>query len=227
MRASRRWGTGLLIFCLPACDRPAPDAPPPPPEAAVAERPATIARPIAIEGMQDTLQFRLVRSPDGFPLPFSTYVPDDMDAEFDAIETGHIANFPARFGGVRNDRARMTFHVYPAGTPPERARTDLAAYLSGLYPDDTPLTRDAAYERATPVEPASRYAWAQDESRYHVPGGAPGLVISGRAGSAEHAGHVFYFLIEFPAEYGDGMGPRVEAILDEWRWADTGGPLGG
>jgi hypothetical protein len=168
-----------------------------------------------------------VRSPDGFPLPFSTYVPEDMDAEFDAIETGHIVNFPARFGGQRTDRARLTIHAYPPGTSVDQAQTELAAYLSGLFPDDTPLTRGAQYEQATPVEPASRYPWATEESRYRVPGDQPGTVLTGRAGVSSHGNRVFFFIIEYPAEFADGMGPRVEAILDEWRWEDTGEALGG
>jgi hypothetical protein len=221
---------------LAACGEPEPGTSPPDPTPAdgaptatpAPERAAAIERTLSIEGMDEPMRFRLVRAPDAFPIPFSTYVPADMDASFDATGSGHAAHFSARFGGVRNDRARLTVHAYPAGTSLDRARTELAAYLSGLVPDDTPLARGAGYERGTPIEPASRYRWAQDETRYRMPGDGPGSsAVIGRAGVGEHDGRVFYFLIEYPEEFGDGMGPRVAAIIDEWRWGSNGAPLGG
>jgi hypothetical protein len=180
-----------------------------------------VRRAIMIEGMADTLEFRLVRAPRDFPLPFSTYVPDDMDAEFTERDGRHVVHFTARFAGRVEPRARLSVHAYPPGTPVEQAQSELAAYLSGLFPDDSPI-RGPEYERATPIEPASGYAWAANETRFEVPrADAPGT-LTGRSGVGMHGDRAFHFVIEYPPEYGDGMGPRVDAILDEWRWEDTG-----
>jgi hypothetical protein len=195
--------------------------------AVAVQRPETVRRPVTIEGMQESMEFRLVRSPDGFSLPFSTYVPADMEPEFSGAGADGVVHFRARFGGVVNERAGMTVHVHPPKTLVRQAQQQLAAYLSGLYPDDIPDMRGSGYETTVPVEPASRYPWAVEESRYRVPGGQPGETIVGRAGVGSHGERVFHYIIEYPAEFGDGMGPRVDAILEEWRWTETGQGLGG
>jgi hypothetical protein len=183
--------------------------------------------PITIEGMADTLSFRLVRAPRDFLLPFSTYVPDDMESEFTRVDERQVVHFTARFGGRLEPRARFSVYAHPPGTTVHQAQSELAAYLSGLFPDDSPF-RGPDYERQVPVEPADRYPWAVEESQFRVPrSDAPGILV-GHAGVASDAGGnaLFHFIIEYPEEYADGMGPRVQAILDEWRWEDTGRMLG-
>jgi hypothetical protein len=219
-----------LLFCsllTGACDpRPRDTADPAATTRVTLDRAETMRVPLAIEGMVDTLEFRLVRAPADFSVPFSTYVPPDMHAQFETDERGEALYVSARFDGRIIERARLAFYFYPPGSTIEDAQRELGAYLSGLYPDDTPLDRDLAYERAMPVQPADHYPWAFHESSFRVPFEAPDRLLVGRSGVGLHQDRVFHFLIEYPAEYGDGMEPRVAAILDHWRWEDTGRPLG-
>jgi hypothetical protein len=214
----------ILVACAAsvACEPRAQPVEQPEPPIPVAERDERVRRPILIEGMADTLEFRLVRAPRDFWSPFSTYAPVDMAVDFTSVDELRVVHFTAEFGGVRNERARLSFYIHPPGSTVEQAQAQLAAYLSGLFPDDTPIARDEPYEQADPVEPASHYPWAQHESRYTVPHPDGRGMLVGRSGVGVHGDRVFHFVIEYPAEYGDGMGPRVEAILDEWRWEPDG-----
>jgi len=227
MRA-RYMMTGVAVAaavagCEPRSD---PDAATPGQAPFSGDRPQSIRQAISIEGMQDTLTFHLVQAPGGFTLHFTTYVPEDMETEFSEEVEGGVVHFRAAFGGVRTERARLTVQIHPEGTIVEQAQQQLAAYLSGLYPDDTPVQRDAQYEAAVPVEPADRYPWARDESRFRVPAEMPNMILVGRAGLGTHGERVFHYIIEYPQEFAEGMEPRVQVILDEWRWTDTGGGLG-
>jgi hypothetical protein len=181
-----------------------------------------VRRPVLIEGMADTLDFRLVRAPGDFALHFSTYVPEDMAVDFTTISERQSVHFTASFGGVVEERARVSLTAYPPGTTLDHARAEVAAYLSGLVPDDHPLLRDEPYEQAAPVWAGDRYGWAAEQATFRVPRpDGPGILV-GRAGIAVHGERIFDFIIEYPEEYGDGMEPRIHAILEEWRWEDTG-----
>ena len=205
----------LLVSCAPAGEAPEVEDPPLPradatadttaaPAQAVpgAERPETRRDTIMLEGMPEPVTLRLFRTPGGFPLPFSTYFPEDMIAE--VTPSGEEVRFVAAFGGQRNDSAFVAARVYPEGATEEEARARLRAALGG------------AVERAS--EPA--YGWGEEE---YVRQGA-GTV--GRGVLGRHAGRLFHVVVRYPAEYGDGFGPRAGTILDEWRWGDGGEPLG-
>jgi hypothetical protein len=44
---------------------------------------------------------------------------------------------------------------------------------------------------------------------------------------ARHEERRVRLVSHYPAEYGDGMGPRIARILSHWRWEDTGTSIGG
>lgn len=162
--------------------------------------------------MDQRLALRLVRSPAAFPAPFSTYVPDDMLAEFAAADSGYSVRFIANFAAQRNDTAYALFYFYPPATTLPVARDYLEGFLDGLVPGETP---------ATPELPP---AWAElaYHFRYHPPGTR---WVTGMAALGRHADYFFHYISQYPEEFGDGMASRLDLILREWRWLDTGRPL--
>ena len=46
----------------------------------------------------------------------------------------------------------------------------------------------------------------------------------GTIGVGQRDNRFFHILVQYPVEYGDGMGPRVAQLIEHWRWAD-GTPL--
>src|SRR5690606_4159180 len=72
---------------------------------ATAARPQTRVDTLYLEGMPEPVELTLVRSPAGFPLPFSTYATDDFIVEpaGSDVQGDPAVRFIAAFGGVRND----------------------------------------------------------------------------------------------------------------------------
>jgi hypothetical protein len=151
--------------------------------------------------------FRLFRSPAGFPLPFSTYLPADMAAVAARSAEGEALRFEARFGGTPNPAIYLEVVALPEGTSPAAAREAARREAGRLG------------EVAEATEP--RDPWATDRFAFHESGGVIGDVSLGR-----HGGRYFYLVTHLPAEAADGFGPRARRVLDDWRWSDTGRPLG-
>lgn len=216
---------GLLAACEPTggarpsaagADSAQRGAPPAAPGDAPAEggepeqRPDTRRIPISIEGTVDTIEVLLVRAPDDLAMRFSTYVPEDMSASFARERRGDAFRVHANFGGVANEQAYVEVLIYPAGTSAEAARDSLREAVRALHPD-------------VEIEPQiGGYVWAEEAHafRYHKGGG----VYLGLAALGRHDDHYFRLIRHYPGDYGDGMGPRVASILEQWRWAD-GSPL--
>lgn len=155
-----------------------------------------------IEGMAETLTVSLLEPPDPFPLDFSTYVPDDMQVETVCSGEGDALRITAAFGGQPNEQALFTIFAFPERVDVEEAlkvAEQTAQTLGGTSVEDR------------------RYAWTIAE--YQLQGERSGFLALG-----EHGGSPFYLLATYPPEFGDGMAPRIELILREWRWAD-GQPL--
>jgi hypothetical protein len=209
-RAGGRLGV-LLLVLLAGCE---PGAEPPggEPPAGPADRPAERSIEVEIEGYREALPFVLYRPPAGFPVPFSTYIPADMVAETHGSETAVEVVFMAAFGGMRNEAAAVRLMVYPPGSAESEAVARLRELAAAL---GTELV-DAL--------PEERFGWSLREFRnVAAPGAgeaAEGVMAIGRRGD-----RLFSIAIHYPAEYGDGMGPRAHAILGEWRWEGTGEPL--
>jgi hypothetical protein len=169
---------------------------------------------ILLEGVPEPVELRHVQAPDGFPMPFSTYATPDF-----AVEAGEgegevpTVRFVAEFGGARNDEAFLEIAAHPPGTSRAEAEARAMATLEGP---------------AEPVpEQERRRGWALAEWRLRD-GAAPGSGEAriGRVGLGTREGRYFHVLTRYPAEYGDGFGPRAASILDHWRWNDDT-PLGG
>jgi hypothetical protein len=201
----------------------APDAPPPgipadstteagPTDAGHADRPDGRTDTVSIEGMAEPVELTLFRSPEGFPLPFTAYVPTNMRPE---IEDGG-ARFIAAFGGVANPDAFVHVFVFPAGTDRAHALDAARAYETGR---GVPVSRGLE-----PVEDggeAPRPAWAIEAYRFRYQG-VDGWFV-GTIGVGEHGGRYFQIVRHYPAEYGDGFPPRADLVLETWRWADGTG----
>lgn len=182
-----------------------------PAETATASRPSS--RPpaekreqIEIEGMREEIVLRLVEPPRGFQPYFYTYAPQDMTSEQVSSDEGTGWRFNARFGGVENPEAFVLVFFYPETTTAESARSTIDGVLRGRT-------------RATEAPGSRRYPWAEQEYLYRgtTRGGQP---LVGSVALGRHAGRFFHVVVEYPAEFGDGFGPRAHRILSEWRWAD-------
>lgn len=171
-------------------------------------RPATKAGTIMIEGMPEPMDFILFEVPDDWPLAFSTYHTADFLAEPLRTGEGDAVNFVANFGGTRNDEVLIQVFFHPEGTDPGEA--DMVAEH---------LAQDFQLEPADDDDDRAPWAYAVWVAR-----GGPNITW---LAAAEYDGQYFYLLADYPAEYGDGIGPRIGVILREWIWTDTGAPLMG
>jgi len=207
----------LAAAAVGACSRGDADRrrPPPPPADTVSEIPLQATGPTSrAETLQDTLSLegtaqpvtlRLYRTPPGFPLPFSTYVPADLVPESGASGDDRTVRFVAAFGGRRTDSAYVAVTIHSETVTEEAARRLLSAATGGSAP--------AAQEQ-------QRYPWALAE----YSGSTGGVVARGILG--RHEGQFFHVLIRYPAEFADGFGPRAAMVLEHWEWEGGGGGLG-
>lgn len=177
------------------------------------ERPATRADTIFLEGMPEVTDLTLVRSPAGFEPAFSTYVPEEMVPVFTRPDRGLELRFVAAFGGVRNEEASLGILVYPPEATEEEVLTE---------------ARRVAEAHGATGEPSrpGRWEWSRVEYRLGSRDVARDRVF-GTVAVGRHVDRWFRILLRYPAEYGDGFAPRVELILEEWRWEDTGRGLAG
>ena len=227
MQAKRRTGRvnttffallsgSLAASVLGACsrdgDRPAPPAPPadtvseiPAQATGPTSRPETLQDSLTVEGTPAPATLRLYRTPPGFPLPFSTYVPAELVPEAAPPGAGGSVRFVANSGGRRTDSAYVAVLVHADGVDEEAARRMLSAATGGGSP-------------AAPDQ--QRYPWALAEYS-----GSSGSTVS-RGILGRHEGQFFQVLIRYPAEFGDGFAPRAAAVLEHWEWEGAGGGLG-
>lgn len=168
------------------------------PDASETQRIETKEVVIQIEGMAETVPVRLLSAPDEFPISFSTYIPDDMRVDTIYSDEGITLQITAAFGGNYNAEAHVSIFAFPAATTKDQAEQTVFSF------------------DAEPVE-EKRYAWP--EAEYQLQGARSGFLAL-----ASHEETWFYILAAYPPEYGDGMGPRIHLILDEWQWS-SGEPL--
>lgn len=194
----------------------APDTTPPIARPGAAqERPETKQGTIPLEGMEEPFTFRLVRSPERFPLPFTTYIPQDFLVDTVRSGEGDAVRFIANFAGRRNDDAFLEVFFYPAGTTEAEARA---------------MTRAVAERHGRPEERrpevGKQYPWSLVE--YGFAEQRPtGESVLGTVALGRHRGRFFHVVLQYPEEYAEGFVPRAYRVLDEWRWEDTGELLGG
>lgn len=172
---------------------------------------------LMIEGTPEPMRLALFRSPDGFPLPFRAYVPEDMSAEIeDGDESdaeGAAVRFIAEFGGQRNPGAFVHLFVFPPGTDRNRAIAQARAYEASR---GVPVSRGLDPLAESGMDADMPWALWAFPFRYQ----SRGQWYGGAIGVGEKDGRFYQIVRHFPAEYGDGFGPRVELISRTWRWAD-------
>lgn len=208
----------LLLFLLslvPACGNGGDDALREAPEARAERRPATRLDTMLLEGTPEPVTLNLFRTPPDFPLPFDAYVPEDMATETSMEDGGGAAvRFIAAFGGVRNPDAFMQLYVHPEGTDHQEA---LAAVRAFEAAQGVPVSM--GLEPLPEPEAAARMPWADASYVFRSQAGG-GRWNVGSIGLGTHDGRVFHLIQRYPAEYGDGFGPRAALIVDTWRWSD-------
>lgn len=169
-------------------------------------RPAHKTIKLTIEGRPEPIRVWRYQSPPGFPLSFSTYVPDDMIAPRTAGEAA--IRFVAAFGGQVSPRAVFRLVALPANLDRTAAEAELAAAATRL---------GAGAKPGSVKRGSAGLAWAL--AHYDLAGQRLGFVALGR-----RHGQWFILSLAYPPPYADGMAPRVALILREWRWA-SGAPL--
>lgn len=166
-------------------------------------RPWTKPVTISVEGMKESRTYRLVYLRI---LPFSTYMPEDWQYEPQQAESTQ---------GIRllapHDIGFIDVVFFAPGTSREQVDAAVAERL-------------AAYPESEPVEPQP-WAVAAFRASDRTPKDASRWRTA-RLYVGQRGDRFFYVLSHLDRlEAGDGWGPTVEAILDEWRWWDTGEPL--
>lgn len=160
---------------------------------------------IKIEGMDESIKLKLFDHPK-----YVTYHPEEMVAEPADSGEGDAVSFIANFGGQRNENAFVHFFLYPEGTSEE----DALFAASGLAEQLGSGVEEVAKEDRYYDWSLSQYAGIVDD-------------ISITISVGKHGDQLYQLLTHYPVEYGDGMGPRVNLILDELIWKDDGKGLGG
>jgi hypothetical protein len=211
--------TAALLLLFAACAAPdADDADPGPAHPALPERPGTVQDTLLIEGMPEPTTARLVRSPAGFGAPFTTYVPEGVDVDFEEGGDSAGVRFSAAFTGAADPNAYMHVRLYAPGAT-AAAQEVAASFLRSRLPQDHPVNGSLEAEQPyAQVEPPS---WGDEAFAFRYAGERNTLYV-GRIVLARQNGRVLHVLTHYPAEYGDGLGPRFARILQQWRWEDTG-----
>lgn len=164
----------------------------------ITSRTDTIKVPLRIEGMVESMRMYLVKSPEGFPIQFSTYVPVEMATDTASRKDGKRINIVANFGGRLNKDARLTIFAFAEslGTKTIHKKVTEIAQKYNALPGDSSL-----------------HPWAK--KTYDLGRETFGFLALGRKNNVW-----FYVLTTYPPRYADGMVPRVNLILEKWRWTD-------
>jgi hypothetical protein len=161
-------------------------------------RASTVESFILVEGMREPMTYRLYRSPESFPLGFETYLPADMAPGTVASGEAEAIRFVPTFGDPLSEPGGLSITV-PSGelsaTEAQRLVREIAAGIGSV-------------ERVT----GGGFTWALEEYRFR------GETLVGSVALGRHEGRYFYVTAAYPAEMGDGFGPRAHRILGEWRW---------
>lgn len=200
----------LLVALLVGCrlDSQAPDAAAPVPARPAAPAAAADAvhdaaddpvqrDTIEVEGQPTPVLALRVHEPD-FALPFDTRVPEGMGVE--TVTMGE------------RDVARFTL-----GEPPARSTLIVTALASRrkTVADARGVAREFAEAMGTVTEADAAPAWALVGFQAEGVGGRTGTVWLGR-----HGRRFFTVATDLAPGAADGMAPRVDFILDRWRWLD-------
>lgn len=189
-----------------------PDSPlPPAPTLLLPRRASVLLDSVRIEGDIQPERLTLVSAPPAFSPPFSTYVPEGLNVEFDAIsDTAASVRFIAAFAGQVNRAAYLQVRLYRPGAAELPARNAVESFLRGRDP------------RGHAVQSTDRWPWSVATWHFQYSASSTQGGFLGSIALARHGNRYLHVLAHYPAEYGDGVGPRFQRILEEWRWEDDG-----
>lgn len=179
----------------------------------VADRPEERMDTLLIEGMAEPILLRLFVTDDDFPLPFSAYVPADMATDAERTDSTGAVHIRAEFGGVRNPDAYLHLFVHPPGTGRQEALAAAQGYVAGR---GVPVSHGIDDPGA--MSGAARMPWAVRAWTFRYETG--GETFVGSVGVGERRGRFYQLVRHYPAEYGDGFGPRAALVESTWRWSD-------
>jgi hypothetical protein len=187
----------ILLFSLASCgehkqaqNEKVGEIPEPENEQPNQERPDTIIQAIPLEGIEESDTLILYNSPEGWPLPFSTYVSSIIKAESVSSGEGDAVVFTL-------NQASLRFFVFPEGTSQSGAQK-MASQVLG-----TNALQSCEFEE--------EWEWGCLYDEQHT-----AEVNRIRLGKIED--RLFYFHYQYLAEYADGFAPRIETVLQRWQW---------
>lgn len=169
-------------------------------------RPASKADSLELEGTYERFTVRLVQPPTD--LRFSTYAPADMVHEQLSSGEGEAHYFYTAFAGKKNPGAFLLVFFYPQGTTQQQARSMVNAFAESRQP----LQRSA--------EAGPQYSGSIMERDFEFERG--GVVYHGDISLGSHQGRLFHVAHQYPEDYSEGFWPRVDYILKQWVWLDSG-----
>jgi len=164
-------------------------------------------------GQAVELAFKRFDAPPDFPLQFATYVPEDLIVETLKAGKAEGVRIISNIGGHRKESAYFWAMFHPPGTAEARAREAYAGLVE---------------KRGNPAEVperARRFAWAlaEHEFRYQP---RQGETRVGRLALGRRGDRFFHLIIEYPEDLAGEFVPRINRVLEDWRWKDDGGRIG-
>lgn len=207
--------TLMALVAVASCG----DGSPPPPSGAesgesdATELPATRDGVLVVEGSAEPVTLHLFHSPEGFPLPFHTYLPPGIQPT-SPLE-GEV-RFLAAFHGEADPRARLVISLLPPDATPDDLLQLVEREVRARGGEPAPALQDSDAEDARSLR---RFPWARAEWWISTPAEETVLLLG------EHDGQPFVLEVAHPPELEEGFLPRVGWTLEEWRWAPEGTPL--
>ena len=177
--------------------------------------PSTRIDSLTIEGQALAVETRPWSTPDDFPLPFSTRLPEPMEADAGDLSGESWVRFSFRDAGSAGPWLRLLLLDETV------SEMDARGLVRGIAADFG-LTVSQGIERQEGGD-APDFPWAR--TVFPINGQIRGQAVLGWIALGKHADRFYTLMQVYPPEYGDGAGPRFHYIRDQWRWRDTGAGL--
>jgi len=158
-----------------------------------------IEETIEIEGMKEKITLNLYNP--GI-LNFRTYIPSDFIAEEASSGEGDGFWFYSNFEGKKQENVYLHFYFFSENIKEEPNI------------DDKDSTFAIMLEGLEPIFPEDKYYdWSIKE--FASPNSAKYAALG------EHNDQYFVVIQDYPYEYADGMGPRINKVIEHFYWTDT------
>ena len=163
------------------------------------QKPSTKTDIISIEGEKTQVTLKLYDKASGV---FTTYYPEkDFIAQSRNLGEGTGTQFIYNVGGRPNQNVFVALFFPTKATTLEQLKQ--VAQQRGLI--------QANQWQVVTQTPEVPYSWAKEKLVYKKRGSSQNL--GGEVYVGEANGKAFYAVTHYPAEYGDGFGPRANLIL--------------